>query len=236
MALQDLSSMGVTNIITFDAHDPSVQQAIPHGGFDNVRPAYQMLKALVREYPDITFDPDTTMVIAPDEGAMGRSMYYSSILGVDLGMFYKRRNYKVVVNGRNPIEAHEFLGKDVAGKDLIVVDDMIASGESVLDLAYQLKEKGARRVFIFATFGLFTSGPEKIDKAYAEGKIDKIFTTNLNYRNPIILERPWYAEVDMSKYVAYIIDNMNDDASISTLLNPVERIHALMDEARKRNS
>ncbi len=232
MALQELSNLGVTNIITFDAHDPNVQQAIPHGGFDNVRPAYQMLKALTNEYPDITFDPETTMIIAPDEGAMARSMYYSSILGVDLGMFYKRRNYKVIINGRNPIEAHEFLGKSVEGKDLIVVDDMIASGESVLDLAYQLKNKGARRVFVFATFGLFTSGPEKIDKAYEEGKIDKIFTTNLNYRSPEILARPWYTEVDMSKYVAYIIENMNADASISSLLNPVDRIHNLLDDVR----
>ncbi len=232
MALQELSAMGISNIITFDAHDPNVQQAIPHGGFDNVRPAYQMLKALVKEYPDVTFDPETTMIIAPDEGAMARSMYYSSILGVDLGMFYKRRNYTVVIDGRNPIEAHEFLGKDVKGKDLIVVDDMIASGESVLDLAEQLKAKGARRVFVFATFGLFTSGPDKMDKAYEEGKIDRIFTTNLNYRNPEIIARPWYSEVDMSKYVAYIIENMNSDASISSLLNPVDRIHGLVDEVR----
>ena len=232
MALQELSNLGVNNIITFDAHDPNVQQAIPHGGFDNVRPAYQMLKALTKAYPDVTFDPDTTMIIAPDEGAMARSMYYSSLLGVDLGMFYKRRNYKVIINGRNPIEAHEFLGKSVEGRDLIVVDDMIASGESVLDLAYQLKEKGARRVFIFATFGLFTSGPEKIDKAYEEGKIDRIFTTNLNYRSPEIIAKPWYTEVDMSKYVAYIIENMNSDASISTLLNPVDRIHTLVDNVR----
>ena len=235
MALQELTAMGVSNIVTFDAHDPNVQQAIPCGGFDNVRPAYQMLKALIKEYPDVTFDPEKTMIIAPDEGAMSRSMYYSSLLGVDLGMFYKRRNYKIVIDGRNPIEAHEFLGKSVEGKDLIVVDDMIASGESVLDLAYQLKEKGARRVFVFATFGLFTSGPDKFDKAYAEGKLDRIFTTNLNYRAPAIIERPWYTEVDMSKFVAYIIENMNQDASISTLLNPVERIHALVDEVRGNN-
>ena len=232
MALQELANLGVTNIITFDAHDPNVQQAIPRGGFDNVRPAYQMLKALTKEYPDITFDPEQTMIIAPDEGAMARSMYYSSLLGVDLGMFYKRRNYKVIINGRNPIEAHEFLGKSVEGKDLIVVDDMIASGESVLDLAYQLKEKGARRVFVFATFGLFTSGPEKFDQAYAEGKLDRIFTSNLNYRDPSIIARPWYTEVDMTKFVAYIIENMNSDASISTLLDPVDRIHALVDEVR----
>ena len=232
MALQELTAMGVTNIITFDAHDPNVQQAIPHGSFDNVRPSYQMLKALVREYPDITFDKNTTMIVAPDEGAMSRSMYYSSILGVDLGMFYKRRNYTVVIDGRNPIEAHEFLGKDVAGKDLIIVDDMIASGDSVLDIAEQLKAKGARRVFVFATFGLFTSGRAKIDAAYEKGQIDRIFTTNLNYRPQNILEAPWYSEVDMSKYVAYVIENMNSDSSVSKLLNPVDRIHSLVDKVR----
>ena len=236
MALQELAGLGVTNIITFDAHDPNVQQAIPHSGFDNVRPSYQMLKALVREYPDISFDPEKTMIIAPDEGAMSRSMYYSAILGVDLGMFYKRRNYKEVVDGRNPIEAHEFLGKSVAGRDVIIVDDMIASGDSVLDLANKLKKDHARRVFVFATFGLFTAGSERIDKAYEAGQIDRIFTTNLNYRSPEIIAKPWYSEVDMSKYVAYIIDNMNDDASISGLLDPVGRIHTLVDEARARNS
>lgn len=232
MALQELTAMGMTNIITFDAHDPNVQQAIPHGSFDNVRPAYQMLKALIREYPDITFDKETTMIVAPDEGAMSRSMYYSSILGVDLGMFYKRRNYTVVIDGRNPIEAHEFLGKDVEGKDLVIVDDMIASGDSVLDIAEQLKAKGARRVFVFATFGLFTAGRAKIDEAYEKGLIDRIFTTNLNYRPQNILEAPWYSEVDMSKYVAYLIENMNSDASISQLLSPVDRIHCLVDKVR----
>jgi ribose-phosphate pyrophosphokinase len=232
MALQELSNLGVTNIITFDAHDPNVQQAIPHGGFDNVRPSYQMLKALVREYPDITFDPDTTMVIAPDEGAMGRSMYYSSILGVDLGMFYKRRNYKVVVNGRNPIEAHEFLGKSVEGKDVIVVDDMISSGDSVIDVAAKLKEMGARRIFVFATFGLFCNGCEKLDAAYENGVFDKIFTTNLNYRAPEIISRPWYAEVDMRKYVAHIINRLNCDETMSELLNPVKKIHAYVDKIR----
>ncbi len=232
MALQELTSMGVTNIITFDAHDPRVVQAIPHSGFDNVRPAYQMLKALVREYPDITFDPATTMIVAPDEGAMSRSIYYSSLLGVELGMFYKRRNYSVIIDGRNPIEAHEFLGKDVTGKDLIIVDDMIASGESVLDIAEQLKNKGARRVFVFATFGLFTSGRAKIDAAYEKGLIDRIFTTNLNYRRQEIIDAPWYAEVDMCKYVAYLIENMNSDASISKLLSPVDRIQNLIDRVR----
>ena len=232
MALQELIAMGVTNIVTFDAHDPNVQQAIPYGGFDNVRPAYQMLKALVKEYPDVTFDPEKTMIIAPDEGAMSRSMYYSSLLGVDLGMFYKRRNYKIVIDGRNPIEAHEFLGKSVEGKDLIVVDDMIASGDSALDVAKQLKGRGARRVFMFSTFGLFTSGFEKIDKAYEDGVIDKIFTTNLTYHTPDLNDHAWHCEVDMSKYVAYIIDTMNADGSISKLLNPVDRIHGLLDDIR----
>ncbi len=235
MALQELSAMGVSNIITFDAHDPNVQQAIPHGGFDNVRPSYQMLKALVREYPDITFDKETTMIVAPDEGAMSRSMYYSSVLGVELGMFYKRRNYSVIIDGRNPIEAHEFLGRSVEGKDVIIVDDMIASGDSAIDVAKQLKSRGARRVFLFATFGLFTSGPERLDRAYEEGLIDKIFTTNLNYRRPEIIARPWHAEVDMAKYVAYIIDTMNADGSISTLLNPVDRIHGLLDTVRTKD-
>ena len=232
MMLQELTNMGVSNILTFDAHDPRVQNAIPLSGFDNVQPTYQMIKALIQNVPDLTLNADHATIVSPDEGGMGRCMYFSSVLKLDLGMFYKRRNYAVIINGRNPIEAHEFLGKSVEGRDLIVVDDMIASGESVLDLAYQLKEKGARRVFIFATFGLFTSGPEKIDKAYEEGKIDRIFTTNLNYRSPEIIAKPWYTEVDMSKYVAYIIENMNSDASISTLLNPVDRIHTLVDNVR----
>ena len=230
MALQDLSAMGVTNIITFDAHDPNVQQAIPYGGFDNVRPAYQMLKALVKEYPDITFDEEQLMIIAPDEGAMSRSMYYSSILGVQLGMFYKRRNYTVVVNGKNPIEAHEYLGRSVEGKDVIVVDDMISSGESILDVAFQLKQKGAKRIFVFATFGLFCNGLELFDKAYAEGTISKIFTTNLIYRTPELLTKEWYAEVNMCKYVSYIIDTLNHDYTISKLLDPVSRIHTLLDK------
>lgn len=236
MALQELVSMGVSNIITFDAHDSRVQQAIPQSGFDNVRPSYQMLKALVREFPDITFDKDTLMIVSPDEGAMSRSMYYSSVLGLELGMFYKRRNYTIVIDGRNPIEAHEFLGRSVEGKDIIVVDDMIATGESILDIAEQLKEKGARRVFIFATFGLFTAGCDKIDAAYEKGLLDKIFTTNLNYRPQSIIDRPWYAEVNMCKYVSYIIDTLNSDSSISDLLNPVGRIHALVDRVQAANN
>ena len=230
LMLQELAAMGVVNFITFDAHDPRVQNAIPISGFENVRPSYQMLKALIRNVPDITIGKDNLMFISPDEGAMGRSVYYSSVLGVELGMFYKRRNYSVVVNGKNPIEAHEYLGKDLTGKDAIIVDDMIASGESLFEVAYQLKEKGARRIYNFATFGLFTEGLAKFDKAYEEGLINKIFTTNLIYRNPGLASRDWYAEVNMCKYVAYIIDTLNHDHSISGLLNPVQRIHNLVEK------
>ncbi|MBE6588412.1 MAG: ribose-phosphate pyrophosphokinase [Ruminococcaceae bacterium] len=236
MALQELVQMGVSNIITFDAHDPRVQNAIPLSGFDNIRPSYQMLKALVKEYPDISLGKDDIAFISPDEGAMSRSMYFSSLLGVDLGMFYKRRNYTIIVDGKNPIEAHEYLGKSVEGKDVVVVDDMIASGESCLDVFEQLKERGARRVFMFATFGLFTNGPEVFDKAYEKGLFDKVFTTNLIYTNPDVLERPWYSSVNMCKYVAYIIDTLNHDQSISTLLNPVGRIHKLLDKQADKNA
>ncbi len=233
LMLQELVAMGVTNIITFDAHDPRVQNAIPLSGFDDVRPSYQMIKALVRAVPDVRIDKESLMMISPDEGAMGRSMYFSSVLGLDIGMFYKRRNYSVVVNGRNPIEAHEFLGKDLKGMDVIVVDDMISSGESMLDVALQLKEKGAKRIFAFSTFGLFTSGPAKFDKAYEEGIIDKIFTTNLTYTDPEVLKRDWHVSVNMCKYVAYIIDTLNHDATLSELLNPVKRIHTLVDKHKK---
>ncbi len=230
LMLQELVSMGVTNIITFDAHDPRVQNAIPLSGFDDVRPSYQMIKALVRSVPDVVIDKDELMIISPDEGAMGRCMYFSSVLGLDIGMFYKRRNYAVVVNGRNPIEAHEYLGRDLTGKDVIIVDDMIASGESLIDVALQLKERGAKRIFAFATFGLFTSGLDKFDKAYADGTIAKIFTTNLVYRRPELADKDWYVEVNMCKYVSYIIDTLNRDHSLSELLNPVKRIHNLVDK------
>jgi len=233
LMLQELVNMGVTNIITFDAHDPRVQNAIPLSGFDDVRPSYQMIKALVRAVPDVQINKESLMMISPDEGAMGRCMYFSSVLGLDIGMFYKRRNYSVVVNGRNPIEAHEYLGKDLTGMDVIVVDDMISSGESMLDVALQLKEKGAKRIFAFSTFGLFTSGPAKFDKAYQEGIIDKVFTTNLTYTSPEVLERPWHVSVNMCKYVAYIIDTLNHDDTLSELLNPVKRIHTLVDKHKK---
>ena len=236
LALQELVSMGVSNIITFDAHDPRVQNAIPLSGFDNIRPTYQMLKSLVRAVPDVKLDKDNVMFISPDEGAMGRSMYYASILGVELGMFYKRRNYSVVIDGKNPIEAHEYLGKSVEGKDVIVVDDMISSGDSILDVSAQLKAKGARRVFLFVTFGLFVSGPEVFDRAYAEGLFDKVFTTNLTYTAPEILERPWHESVNMCKYVAYIIDTLNHDSSISSLLDPVQRIHNLLEAQKEKNA
>ncbi|MCI5677258.1 MAG: ribose-phosphate pyrophosphokinase [Clostridia bacterium] len=229
LMLQELENMGVSNIITFDAHDPRVQNSIPLCGFDDIRPAYQMLKKLVREVPDICFDKDELMIISPDEGAMGRCMYYSSVLGIDIGMFYKRRDYSKVVNGKNPIVAHEYLGQDVAGKDVIIVDDMISSGESLLDVARQLKEQGAKRIFNFATFGLFTDGYARFDKAFEEGLLNRVFTTNLIYGPAELKAKPWYAEVNMCKYVAYIIDTLNHDETISNLLDPVKRIHNLLD-------
>ena len=230
LMLQELVNMGVTNIITFDAHDPRVQNAIPLSGFDNVMPTYQMIKSLVRNVPDVVIDKDNLMIISPDEGAMGRCMYFSSVLGLNIGMFYKRRNYAVVVNGHNPIEAHEYLGQDLEGKDVIIVDDMISSGESLLDVALQLKEKGAKRIFAFATFGLFTDSLEKFDKAYADGVISRIFTTNLVYRRPELASREWSVEVNMCKYVAYIIDTLNHDATLSELLNPVKRINNIVEK------
>ncbi len=224
MALQELVAMGVKNIITFDAHDPRVNNAIPLDGFDNVQAAYQMIKALLKTVPDVKLDKEHTMIVSPDEGGMGRCIYYSSVLGLDLGMFYKRRNYSVVVNGRNPIEAHEFLGSDITGKDLILVDDMISSGDSMLDIAKKLKEKGANRIFIFSTFGLFVEGLDKFDEYYKNGIINKVFTTNLIYQTPELLSKEWYASVNMSKYIALLVDTLNNDNSISSLLDPADRI------------
>jgi len=235
IALQELTQMGVSNIITFDAHDPRVSNAIPLTGFDNVRPTYQMLKAMVRSVPDISLNHDETMIIAPDEGAMSRTMYYASVMGLELGMFYKRRNYSIVVDGKNPIEAHEYLGKDVKDKDVIVIDDMIASGDSIIDVSKQLKAKGARRVFLFATFGLFTAGPEVFDRAYEEGIFNKCFTTNLTYHDPEVMKREWYVDVNMCKYVALIVDTLNQDKSINTLLNPVRKIHGILNEQAKKH-
>ena len=224
MALQELVSMGVKNIITFDAHDPRVNNAIPLDGFDNVQATYQMIKALLKTVPDIKLDREHTMIVSPDEGGMGRCIYYSSVLGLELGMFYKRRNYSVIVNGRNLIEAHEFLGNDIVGKDLILVDDMISSGESMLDIAAKLKEKGAGRIFIFSTFGLFVEGLEKFDEYYENGLIDKVFTTNLIFQPQELLDREWYCSVNMSKYIALLIETLNYDNSISSLLDPADRI------------
>ena len=224
LALQELVNMGVKNIITFDAHDPRVNNAIPLDGFDNVQAAYQMIKALLRTVDDVHLDRDHTMIVSPDEGGMGRCIYYSSVLGLELGMFYKRRNYSVIVNGRNHIEAHEFLGNDIKGKDLILVDDMISSGESMLDIAAKLKEKGANRIFIFSTFGLFVEGLEKFDEYYEKGYINKVFTTNLIYQTPELLSREWYCNVNMSKYIALLVDTLNNDNSISGLLDPADRI------------
>ena len=232
LMLKELVAMGADNIITFDAHDPRVQNAIPLSGFEDIKPTYQFLKAMIRHIPDLKLDKDHLMIISPDEGGMSRCMYYSSVLGVDLGMFYKKRDYSVIVNGKNPIVAHEFLGESVEGKDLVIVDDMISSGESVLDIAAQLKKRGANRIFICTTFGLFCEGLEKFDAAYAAGNISKVFTTNLIYRSPELLKREWYREVDMSKYIAYLIDYLNHDQSISQLLDPSEKINKLLEKAR----
>ncbi len=229
IALQELVNMGVENIITFDAHDARVQNAIPLSGFENVRCTYQMIKALVKNIPDVSLNSDDIAIVSPDEGGMGRCIFYSSVLKVNLGMFYKRRNFSVIIDGKNPIEAHEYLGKSVRGKDIIVVDDMISSGGSIIDVAKQLKEKGAKRIFVFSTFGLFCNGLEIMDKAYEDGLIDKIFTTNLIYQPAELLSRPWYAEVNMCKYVALITDTLNHDESIAPLLNPTNRIHAFID-------
>ena len=228
IALQELVHMGVDNIITFDAHDPRVQNAIPLHGFETIQPAYQFIKGLLRNVKDLEIDSDHMMVISPDEGGMGRAIYIANVLGLDMGMFYKRRDYTRVVNGRNPIVAHEFLGTSVEGKDMIIIDDMISSGESVLEVAAALKARKARNIFVFSTFGLFTSGLDKFDEAYANGSITRVLTTNLVYQTPELLEREWYINCDLSKYIAYIIDTLNHDTSISDLLNPVERIQSIV--------
>ncbi len=228
IALQELVHMGVDNIITFDAHDPRVQNAIPLHGFETIQPAYQFIKGLLRNVKGLEIDSDHMMVISPDEGGMGRAIYIANVLGLDMGMFYKRRDYTRVVNGRNPIVAHEFLGTSVEGKDMIIIDDMISSGESVLEVAAALKARKARNIFVFSTFGLFTSGLDKFDEAYANGSITRVLTTNLVYQTPELLEREWYINCDLSKYIAYIIDTLNHDTSISDLLNPVERIQSIV--------
>ena len=224
ISLQELVRMGVTNIITFDVHNGGVMNAIPYHGFENVHPTYQMFKALVKKVPDISLTSDELVMFSPDEGGMARCVYYSSILGLDLSMFYKRRDYTRVVNGKNPIVAHEYLGGDIRGKDVIVVDDIIASGESMMDVARKIREMGARRVFLFASFGLFCEGLEKIDEAYENGYFDYLFTTNLVYRSPELLSRKWFVEVNLTKYVALLIDTLNHDRSISRLLSNAEKI------------
>ena len=232
IALQELVNMGVDNIITFDAHDSRVQNAIPLRGFESIQPAYQMIKAMANTIPDLLFDSKHMMIISPDEGGMSRCIYYSNILGIDLGMFYKRRDYSQIVNGRNPIIAHEYLGDDISDKDVVVVDDMISSGDSIIDVARQLKSRNARRIFINATFGLFCEGLDMFDKAYEDGIINQVYTTNLIFRPEGIHDKLWYTEVSMCKYIAYIINTINHDQSISQLLDPAEKIHSLL-ERRK---
>ncbi len=233
IALQELVNMGVDNIITFDAHDARVQNAIPLHGFETVQPAYQFIKGMAYHIPDLTLDSDHMMIISPDEGGMPRAIYMANVLGLDMGMFYKRRDYSTIVDGKNPIVAHEFLGSSVEGKDVIVIDDMISSGDSVLDVARELKRRKANRIFIAATFGLFTKGLESFDTAYKEGMISKVLTTNLIFQTPELLERPWYISCDLSKYIAYIIDTLNHDSSISDLLDPSERIQNLLNRYKK---
>lgn len=230
LALRELVNMGVDNILTFDAHDPRVQNAIPLHGFETIQPAYQFVKALLTNVRDIQVDSDHLMVISPDEGGMSRAIYIANVLGVDMGMFYKRRDYTKVINGRNPIVAHEFLGSNVEGKDVIVIDDMISSGESMIDVAKKLKDLKANRIFLYSTFGLFTNGMERFDKAFEEGVFYRILTTNLVYQSPELLSRPYYISCDMSKYIALLIDTLNHDASISDLLDPYERIHRFLEK------
>jgi len=228
--LQELQSMGVSNILTFDAHDPRVQNAVPLMGFDNLMPTYQVLKRMFKSFPDLSIKRDDFMIISPDEGALGRNMYYASVLGVDMGMFYKRRDYSEVVDGRNPIVAHEYMGTDVEGKDVFIADDIISSGESMLDIAYNLKERKAKRIFTFATYAIFTNGLEAFDKAYEDGFIDGVFGTNLTYRTEELKNRPWFCEVDASKYVAYYISALNHQMSISELIDPHKKIQALLEK------
>ena len=235
LMLQELVSMGVENIITFDAHDPRVQNAIPLNGFESVQASYQFIKYLLLNMNDLELDNDHLMIISPDEGATSRAIYLSSILGVDMGMFYKRRDYSRIVDGRNPIVAHEFLGSNVEGKDVMIIDDMISSGESILDVARELKARKARRVFAACTFGLFTNGFKKFDEAYENVIIDRILTTNLVYQSPELLSKPYYINVDMSKYIALLVDTINHDGSISSILDPVERIHKRVDEYRENH-
>ncbi len=236
IALQELVDMGVDNIITFDAHDPRVQNAIPLNGFDTVRPTYQFIKALLRKEKNLQVDSSHMMVVSPDESGMSRAIYLASVLGLDVGMFYRRRDYTRIVNGQYPIISHEFLGRDVEGRSLIIIDDIISSGESSIEIARQLKKRKADKIYIFASFGMFTRGLDAFDKAFEEGLINRVFTTNLIYQSPELLSREWYASCDMSKYIAYIIDTLNHDASISDLLDPAERIQDVLDKYKSENN
>ncbi len=230
LALQELERMNVDNIITFDAHDPRVQNAVPLLGFESVQPAYQLVKALIKNIPDLKLDHDHLMCISPDEGGMGRCVYLATVLGIELGMFYKRRDYSRIVNGRNPIIAHQFLGDNVEGKDVIIIDDMISSGESMIEVATKLKALKAKRIFVGCSFGLFCNGLEAFDKAYEDGIINKVFTTNLIYQPKELLDRPWYASIEMSKYISYLIDTINHDMSVSKLLDPSEKIRTYIEK------
>lgn len=232
MALQELESLGVDNILTFDAHDPRVQNAIPLIGFDSILPTYQIIKALLKSEDDLKIDRDHMMVISPDEGGMGRNLYYSTILGLDLGLFYKRRDYSKIIDGRNPIVQHEFLGDSVEGKDILIADDLLATGESMLDIAKELKRRKAKRIYVAVGFGLFTEGLDEFNECYEKGIITKVFATNLTYRTPELLNAPWFVDVDMSKFIAYLIDTLNHDQSISSLLNPSAKINSILSDYR----
>ncbi|MCR4787760.1 MAG: ribose-phosphate pyrophosphokinase [Lachnospiraceae bacterium] len=235
-AIEELSEMGIDNLITIDAHDPKVQNAAPLTGFDNFTPPYQFIRALLKTEKDMLIDKDHMIVISPDEGALDRAVYFANVLGVNTGMFYKRRDYSTIIDGKNPIVAHEFLGEDIDGKDVIIIDDMISSGGSMIDTARQLKEMNARKVYICCTFGLFTDGMKKFDDAYERGYFDKIVTTNLTYQIPDLLERPYYVEADMSKFLATIIDFMNHDVSMANVYEPTEKIRNILEIYNKREN
>lgn len=235
IALQELTNMGVENIITFDAHDPRVQNAIPLSGFETVQPAYQFIKGILGNVDDLKIDSEHMMIVSPDEGGTNRAIYLANVLGLDMGMFYKRRDYSKIVDGRNPIVAHEFLGSSVEGKDIIIIDDMISSGDSMIDVATELKKRKAGRIFVVATFGLFTNGLEKFDRAVEQGLIYRVATTNLTYQTPELLSKPYYINCSMSKYIAYIIDTLNHDTSISDLLDPYKRIEALVKKYKEEH-
>ncbi len=229
VALQELQSMGVSNVLTFDAHDPRVQNAVPLMGFDNIIPSYQVLKSMFKNLDDFCPDKNHFMIVSPDEGAINRNMYYASVLGVDLGMFYKRRDYSTIVNGRNPIVAHEYMGNDVEGKDVFIADDIISSGESMLDIAVELKKRKANKIYCYATYAIFTNGLASFDKAHADGIINGVFGTNLTYRSPELLSRPWFYEVNCAKYIAYFIASLNHDFSISKIIDPHQKIKNLLE-------